>query len=170
MEYFGRAKTAKEQYQNAEEYEQIESENMKGKIDGYIDGFREQIMVDKDEYIALKETVNTMSARINELSDSKLNTYMNSIVSNNYKSGTVTIPATSNWSNSSKNVVFNTPFENSNYSVIITSEWAGNWWAQTSYTATNKKESGFTIYSYIQSADTCPSHKVSWIAIPFNDN
>ena len=60
MDYFGKAKTAKEMYANAQEQEELDIAKMTNNIDSYVGGYREQIMVDKDEYLQLKNTVEKM--------------------------------------------------------------------------------------------------------------
>ena len=58
---FNRAKTAKEQYSNAQDYEKTEIAKASNEIDGYVDGNRDTVTVPKDEYENLKNSVQELS-------------------------------------------------------------------------------------------------------------
>lgn len=47
---FEKAKTAKEEYKNAQEYEEIEIARTTNQINGYIDGDRDNVTIPKEEY------------------------------------------------------------------------------------------------------------------------
>ena len=86
----------------------------------------------------------------------------------NYKAGIVTIPSCDKNGSVTKNVTFEKPFSDTNYAITVTSSFAGSYWAQASYTVTNKTVNGFTIVMF-EWHGTKPAHDVYWMAIPYKN-
>lgn len=61
MEYFGRAKTAKESYQNAEAQEKTDIAKATNEIDSHVDGNRDTVTISKEEYTRLLNASNSMN-------------------------------------------------------------------------------------------------------------
>lgn len=89
---------------------------------------------------------------------------------NLYKAGTVSFGTITNNSAKIAEVKFDTPFENSNYSVMLThtsNVYAYNW---VTYCVMNKTQNGFKIYAWNDySAATGNSITADWFAIPYNN-
>lgn len=82
------------------------------------------------------------------------------------KSGTATIPTNSSGKQVDVAVKFETPLENTNYAVVITSIGQTAYWAQNSYAIKNKTINGFTIISYCLDGSK-PQHSADWVVVPY---
>ena len=167
---FNRAKFAKESYQNAENSEKQKIDQLTNEVSAKVSASREQVLVDKDEYDALKTTVSALSARIDELTDTNLNNNTNSLISNRYRAGSANIGAVTGDSRYAYvDVVFSTPMPNTNYSVSVIPKSTQSGWAAMSYNASSKTVNGFRIGAYVFSASVShAAHSVDWIAIANN--
>lgn len=89
---------------------------------------------------------------------------------NLYRAGTVSFGTITNNSAKIAEVKFDVPFENSNYSVMLTHTshvYAYNW---VTYSVFDKTQNGFKIYAWNDySVATGNSIAADWIAIPYNN-
>lgn len=122
-----------------------------------------------DGKLAVGDTENDNTLTEEEL-NSKIDLAVQKKFSNLYKAGTVSFGTITNNSAKIAEVKFDTPFENSNYSVMLThtsNVYAYNW---VTYCVMNKTQNGFKIYAWNDySAATGNSITADWIAIPYNN-
>ena len=121
-----------------------------------------------DEIKELKATISQMQTTINLLDTrlTNLNSMYDNIKIKNYKSGTTDIPACPIKTNISTYVSFSEPLQDTNYAVLILSNYHGPWWAQSSYTVSEKTVNGFTIWCYNTGDASTNAHPVDWLIVP----
>lgn len=66
---FTRAKTAKEQYQNAEAQEKFDIAKASNEIDKYVDGNRDAITIKQEDYNKIMEKINGLGVQTTQLSN-----------------------------------------------------------------------------------------------------
>lgn len=124
--------------------------------------------VDLSNYVTKAEyekTINELNAKIDSLSLEP------KTVLGEYRSGTVNIGTIDKATNKSAFIEFDTPFENTNYSVTMSLQTGGSskyWWL-VRYILTAKKENGFYVNVYNDTgAGAATEINYDWIAIPNN--
>lgn len=121
-----------------------------------------------DEIKELKATISQMQTTINLLDTrlTNLTSMYDNIKIKNYKSGTTDIPACPIKTNISTYVSFSEPLQDTNYAVLILSTYHGPWWAQSSYSVSEKTVNGFTIWCYNTGDASTNAHPVDWLIVP----
>ncbi len=120
-----------------------------------------------DDINELKETIAQMQTTINSLDSriTNLNSMYDKIKIKNYKAGTANIPACPSNTRVFASVSFSEPFQDTNYAVSIVSTYDADWWAQSSYTVTNKTANGFTIWCFNEGSGATIAHPIDWLAV-----